>query len=112
MRIASTALILLAIIISSCKNEDISLVGTVKITFANRPADLKVYFSPIENSDKPITGGLTPNVNGELSYELNMGNYTVNCISATFFPKVGFQVKVGKTTTIIYDSTNDGRVTN
>jgi hypothetical protein len=111
MRIALTTLILL-FINASCKKEDLSFVGTVKVTFTNRPTDLKVYFSPIENSDKSITGWLTPNTNGELSYELNMGNYILNCSSTTFFPKVGFQIKGARITNINFDSTNTGLVTN
>ncbi len=96
--------------LSSCKKEEDSYTGQVKITFTNHPADLQVYFSPIENPDEAITYWLKPDKNGVLIYDLNFGNYILTCWSATHFSKVGFQIRVGETTEIIYNSINEGIV--
>ena len=102
-------LVLLAVM-SGCKKDEISLTGQVKVTFINNPADLNLSISPAENPLVSIIGNLKVDNKGTVTYELNAGNYILTSSSLTFFPKVGFQIKAGETTVIVYDLTNSGSV--
>lgn len=103
-------LFLLIVITSSCKKEDFSTTGTLKVTFTNHPSDLIIVISPVENLQVSISDWLKPDSNGKLTYNLNSGNYILTCSSSSFFPRVGFQIKAGETTVINFDSTNNGHV--
>ena len=103
-------LLLLLSVMQSCTKDEVSSIGTVKVTFVNHPSDLTVIISPVENSQIAITDWLTPDANGSLTYNLNPGNYILSSSGSTFFGKVGFQIKAGETTVVSFDSTNSGHV--
>lgn len=103
-------LFLLIVIMSSCKKEELTTTGTLKITYTNHPSDLVVEISPAENSQIAITDWLKLAYNGTLTYNLNIGNYILTSSSFTFFPEVGFQIRAGETTIINFDSNNVGHV--
>jgi len=103
-------LCLLLVIMSSCKKDEFTTTGSMKVTFTDHPSDLTVVISPVENSQIAIIDRLKPDSNGTLTYNLNIGNYILSSLSSTFFPKVGFQIRARETTVINFDSTNDGHV--
>ncbi len=102
-------IIVLLAVLSSCEKDEV-YTGSLKVTYANHPADLIVLVCPSDNPEIAITDWLTPLNNGTYTLELNMGNYILISSSTTFFPKVGFQIKAGKTTEIIFDAGNTGHV--
>ena len=102
-------LVLLAVL-SGCKKNEVSFTGQVKVTYLNASSDLNISISPVENSQVSIIGNLKVDNKGTLTYDLNAGNYILTSSSLTFFPKVGFQIKPGETTVIVYDLTNSGQV--
>ena len=104
-------LVLLAVL-SGCKKDEVSYTGQVKVTYLNASSDLNISISPVENSQVSIVGNLRVDNKGTLTYELNAGNYILTSSSLTFFPKVGFQIKPGETTVILFDLTNSGTVQN
>jgi len=110
-KLVNTCLVVIVLlaVLSSCKKDDV-YTGTLKVTYTNKPTDLTVYISPVENSELPITDWITPGSNGTFTYDLNAGNYILISSGSTYFPKVGFQIKAGKTTEIIFDSSNSGHV--
>lgn len=101
--------IILLAVLSSCEKDDV-LTGRLKVTYTNHPTDIAVYISPAENSELPITDWITTENNGTFKYDLNAGNYILTSTSSIYFPKVGFQIKAGETTEIIFDSGNEGHV--
>jgi len=101
--------IVLLAVLSSCEKDDV-YTGSLKVTYTNHPTDLAVYISPAENSELPITDWIKPENNGTFTYDLNIRNYILTSSSSTYFPKVGFQIKAGGTTEIIFNSGNEGHV--
>lgn len=110
-KLINTCLIVIVLlaVFSSCKKDDVS-TGSLKVTYTNHPTDLAVYISPAENAGLPITDWITTGSNGTFTYDLNAGNYILTSSSSTFFPIIGFQIKAGETTEIIFDSGNGGHV--
>ena len=102
-------LVLLAVL-SGCKKDEVSFTGQVKVTYINASSDLNISISPAENTQISIITNLKVDNKGTLTYDLNAGNYILTSSSLTFFPKVGFQIKPGETTVIVYDLTNSGQV--
>ncbi len=103
-------LFLVSILMTGCRKEVTSLTGTVKVTFTNQPADLRVVICSVENPDIALTDQLIPDINKTVQYDLKVGNYVLKGVSTTFFPNVGFQIKAGETTKIYYDAKNLGHV--
>lgn len=103
-------LLLVLVVMSGCKDEELITTGKLKVNFTNNPTDLVVGISPAENSQILISDLLKPDSNGELTYKLNIGNYILISSSSTFFPEVGFQIRAGETTIIYFDSRNIGHV--
>lgn len=101
----------IALIYGCTKDED-TLTGTLIISFANPPADISVWINPAENTDIWIGHDLIPDAQGNLSRELNMGNYIVNCYSneQSFSTDLGFQIMPGRTTKINYTSGGVGEI--
>ena len=102
-------LVLLAFM-SGCKDDEVSYTGQVKVTYLNASSDLNISISPVENAQVSIVGNLKVDNKGTLTYDLNAGNYILTSSSLTFFPKVGFQIRPGETTVIVFDLTNSGQV--
>ncbi len=103
------ALSLLLVMMSSCEKDEFTTSGTLKVTFTNHPDDLSVVITPAENSQIAITDWLNINSKGTLIHDLNIGNYVLISSSATtYFSKVGFQIRAGKTTVINFDENNSG----
>ena len=101
-------LVLLAVM-TGCKKD--VYTGSVKISFSNHPADLTVDIQPMENPNEAILGNLQADSKGVVSITLNPGNYIARCSSlSTYYTSTGFQVKIGETTEIIYDTRNLGVV--
>jgi hypothetical protein len=96
--------------LSGCKKDEVSFTGQVKVTYLNASSDLNISISPVENSQVSIVTNLKVDNKGTLTYDLNAGNYILTSSSLTFFPKVGFQIKSGETTVIVFDLTNNGQV--
>lgn len=103
-------LVLLIGMLSGCTKDDWTTIGTLKVTFTNKPSNLVVAIFPLENSQIAITDWMSPDSKGELTYHLNRGNYILKCSSSIFFPNVGFQIRAGETTSILFDSNNEGHV--
>ncbi len=102
-------LFLLTVVMSSCKKDDLTTTGTLKVTFTNHSRDLSILIRPAENSALAISDWLKPDSNGTLTYNLNNGNYILTSSGSTFSP-IGFQIRAGETTLIFFDSTNTGHV--
>ena len=99
------ALLFTTVLISCKKETSCTGTGTLKVTFASPHAgDLKVKIYSIENTNIPITDRLTLDAKGSVLYSLDTGNYILHCVSSSFYPNAGFQIKAGETTTIYYDS--------
>ena len=109
MKLYLIILVLLAVL-SGCKKDEVSFTGQVKVTYLNASSDLTISISPAENPQISIITNLKVDNKGTLTYDLNAGNYILTSSSLTFFPKVGFQIKPGETTEIVYDLTNSGQV--
>ncbi len=95
---------------TSCKEDEISYTGDVKISYTNAPNDLYVKISPAENPQIVITDKLTRDNNGILTCKLNIGNYILQTYSSTYFAPTGFQIRPEETTVISFDSQNIGHV--
>ena len=85
-------------------------VGKVEISFVNHPGDLLVDIYPAENTNVAVFFNLTTDSKGILLKNLNAGNYTIRAFSDSAYPTVydtpGFQIQVGVTTRITFDSNN------
>lgn len=103
-------LFLLFVMLSGCEKDALTTTGSLKVTFTHHPSDLTSLISPAENSQISICDWLKPDANGTLTYDLNNGNYILTSSSATFFPTVGFQIKAGETTEIIFKESNTGHI--
>jgi hypothetical protein len=103
-------IITLLVVMTSCKKDEVSNTGDVKVSYTNAPSDLYVKISPAENPEIVISDRLIRDNNGALTCKLNIGNYILNSYSSTFYPPVGFQVRPGETTVITFDASNSGHV--
>lgn len=97
-------LMLLVAVLAGCEKDELSTTGTLKITYADKPADLYIRISPAENSQISIVDDLKASGSGATQLDLNYGNYILTSSSSNYYPKVAFQIRAGKTTTISFDS--------
>lgn len=102
---AGLLIVVLLTILAGCK-EEVSNTGQLKVTFLKISTDTNVSISPVENPQVIIAKSLKIDINGTLTYELNPGNYILTVSASSFFPQVGFQIKPGQTTSIVYDVNN------
>ncbi|HAH23012.1 MAG TPA: hypothetical protein DCL77_04490 [Prolixibacteraceae bacterium] len=102
-------IVVLFSILAGCKDE-ISNTGQVKVTFESVPTNVDITISPVENPGIAIVQSLKIDINGIVTYDLNAGNYILEASGSAFFNNVGFQVKAGQTTSIVYDVHNVGKV--
>lgn len=94
---------------SACDKDEIATTGKVKVSFSSNATDIVVNIRPAENPDITIKE-LEVNGSRIIEYELNAGNYILDPNSLTYFPNVGFQVRAGETTIIVYNQNNEGNV--
>ncbi|MCC5930944.1 MAG: hypothetical protein JJU28_16990 [Cyclobacteriaceae bacterium] len=104
-------LFVLGLLMSACAKDELQLTGTLNVNFVEPPEDLRVIILPAENTNIAIYNNLEPNLQGDLSIELNMGNYVVTGFATSRnFTQVAFQIQPGKTRVIHYSSNGIGRI--
>ena len=95
--------------LTSCEKKDISFCGKLTVSFTNYVDDLDIRIYSIQNESYPIYDNPIDNKNVEI--ELNAGNYIISPYSSSiFYPKIAFQISPDKTTSVYYDSSNNGSV--
>ncbi len=108
MKATKVLLLLATILVIATGCEDKPLTGQLNVSMYPVPSEeVTLTISPIENPSIPILTNLATDSRGNLSVELNHGNYIVNCHAPGMsFNSVGFQIRPNKTTKVHY---NDGR---
>lgn len=108
--IALSVLLCLPLLFVGCDNDDVSMSGQLELKFSNHATDLEVSIYSLTDNSVPIVkkkvySGVT------LYIPLNIGDYVIQPFaSGVFYNKVGFQIQQDRTTTIVYDSNNAGKV--
>lgn len=93
----------------SCEKDEITSTGTLVVQFDDPHRSLSVY--PLENQIRPLFD-LYSGEKKTISKRMNVGNYY--CVVGdidTDFPGVVFQIQLGKTTKISYNSEASPNVT-
>ena len=99
---------LVILLVAGCK-DDFDFEGTVKISSANGIGNLWIY--SLDDKTEPIYD-LKYNNEKDLSIPLNIGNYRLSGYTAKgYLSEVTFQIRSGKTVTIVYDKDNVGKIT-
>lgn len=98
--------------LSCCSKDDISTTGKLNVEINNLPNDLKlrIYF---DCQTKDFFQEIKSIEKSKINLDLNIGNYAILPISSTeTYEKIGFQIVQNKTTFIIYDQYNMGKIIN
>ena len=87
-----------------CDKKETPNMGKVNITFANKPAGLKVYIFAAENTNNPVFSKTMTDINS-VSAPLKFGSYVVKPVAdSVTVSTVAFQLtKDKKTVDIVYD---------
>lgn len=94
----------------SCSdNNEVSLEGSLNVSFYNMTSDLSILLYDIKNDQVPIYD--IPIGHGDLKLALNAGSYIIKPYSSSvFYSKKGLMIRPGKTTTIVYKENNEAIV--
>ena len=93
------------ILMYGCTKKNDELTGTLTVSFSKATLDLSVWIIPAENTSISIKQDLKPDTQGNLTVELNFGNYIINSYSDfQSYSAIGFQIMPGKTTKIEYNN--------
>lgn len=109
IRLFSVIVLLLGIMMTNCKEDEISNTGTLSVSFVNHPSDITVNIYSIDNTNVPIDYFQLDN-SGKAQRDLNIGNYYVRVTSATYFSPIGFQIKPNNTTAILWNFKNGSQI--
>lgn len=106
------ALVIMMLLFMGCSKEDQTLTGMLQVKFDLYRPSLSASVFSIENTEVPVYTDLKPsNKNGQLTQELNIGNYILHCTSESgLYNDVGFQIRPGNTTNIRFDVNDIGKV--
>jgi hypothetical protein len=102
------ALLIITLLFSCCKKEEMTLVGDLRITFTYTSEitnnDIFVYIYFAENNDAALYSSINPNSNGVIQIKnLNHGNYVLYLSHPGGARKYGFQITAGKETELKYN---------
>jgi len=95
---------------AGCEKNELSLQGNLYTTFYNHDSNVNVTIYSLQDKETPLYQ-VTAKSNGTLEIPLNVGDYIMKPSSTPeYFPPIGFQIMQNKTTTVIYDKNDQGKV--